>query len=219
MTVRSTWRREAPASRSSPNSRERWATAIDSELKIVNAPTSSATPPKASRTPLMIEMNCFRPVEGEAIVLRRRLDPCVRQRRREVVAHLRRRHAVAARRRGSSPRARPCRTGPAAVFRVENRDRRGAEGLDRAERGQAGDAEAARRAGRRDAHAVADVQVLPVSAVPASSTTWPGPLAHAPSFSRNGVSLPPLAAAAGSSLTPNQGPSPATLPSSPTIRA
>ena len=60
-TVRSTWRREAPARRSSPNSRERWATMIDSELKIVNAPTSSATPPKPSSTPLMIEMNPFRP--------------------------------------------------------------------------------------------------------------------------------------------------------------
>jgi hypothetical protein len=60
-TVRSTWRREAPASRSSPNSRERWATMIDSELKIVNAPTSSATPPKPSSTPLMIEMKPFRP--------------------------------------------------------------------------------------------------------------------------------------------------------------
>ena len=60
-TVRSTWRREAPARRSSPNSRERWATMIDSELKIVNAPTSSATPPKPSSTPLMIEMNPFSP--------------------------------------------------------------------------------------------------------------------------------------------------------------
>ena len=41
--------REAPSVRSVANSRVRWATVIDSVLKITNAPTSSAMPPKPSR--------------------------------------------------------------------------------------------------------------------------------------------------------------------------
>ena len=49
-TLPRTWRRVAPTMRSRPNSFVRWATVIDSELKIVNAPTSTATPAKASRT-------------------------------------------------------------------------------------------------------------------------------------------------------------------------
>ena len=47
--------------RSIANSRVRWATVIESVLKIVNAPTSTATPPKISRAVLMIPMNCLRP--------------------------------------------------------------------------------------------------------------------------------------------------------------
>ena len=42
--------REAPSVRSVANSRVRWATVIDSVLKITNAPTSSAMPAKPSST-------------------------------------------------------------------------------------------------------------------------------------------------------------------------
>ena len=48
-TERMTCRREAPSVRSVANSRERWATVIESVLKITNAPTNSAMPPKPSR--------------------------------------------------------------------------------------------------------------------------------------------------------------------------
>ena len=48
-TERSTWRREAPSVRSVASSFVLWATVIDSVLKITNAPTKSAMPPKASR--------------------------------------------------------------------------------------------------------------------------------------------------------------------------
>ena len=47
--------------RSIANSRVRWATVIESVLKIVNAPTKIATPPNTSRTVLMIPMNFFSP--------------------------------------------------------------------------------------------------------------------------------------------------------------
>ncbi len=53
ITDRSTWRREAPRVRRVASSRERWATVIDSVLKMTKAPTNSATPPKASRVPRM----------------------------------------------------------------------------------------------------------------------------------------------------------------------
>ena len=49
MTERRTCLREAPSVRSVANSRVRWATVIDSVLKITNAPTNSAMPPKPSR--------------------------------------------------------------------------------------------------------------------------------------------------------------------------
>ena len=48
-----TWRREAPSVRSVANSRERWATVIESVLRITNAPTNSAMPPKPSRKYVM----------------------------------------------------------------------------------------------------------------------------------------------------------------------
>ena len=48
MTERITWRREAPRVRSVASSRERWATVMDSVLKMTKAPTKRATPPKAS---------------------------------------------------------------------------------------------------------------------------------------------------------------------------
>ena len=47
-TERSTWRREAPSVRSVANSRERWATVMESVLTITNAPTNSARKPKPS---------------------------------------------------------------------------------------------------------------------------------------------------------------------------
>ena len=48
-TERRTCLREAPRVRSVANSRVRWATVIDSVLKITNAPTNRAMKPKPSR--------------------------------------------------------------------------------------------------------------------------------------------------------------------------
>ena len=48
-TERRTCRRVAPSVRSVANSRVRWATVIESVLKMTNAPTNSATMPNASR--------------------------------------------------------------------------------------------------------------------------------------------------------------------------
>ena len=48
-TERRTCLREAPRVRNVANSRVRWATVIDRVLKITNAPTNSAMPPKPSR--------------------------------------------------------------------------------------------------------------------------------------------------------------------------
>ena len=56
-TERLTCLREAPSVRSVANSRVRWATVIDSVLKMTNAPTSSAMPPKPSRKQRIV----FRP--------------------------------------------------------------------------------------------------------------------------------------------------------------
>jgi hypothetical protein len=58
-TPRRTCPRVAPTIRSSPNSRVRWATVIESELKMVNPPTSTAIPANASRIARMIVMNDF----------------------------------------------------------------------------------------------------------------------------------------------------------------
>ena len=55
-TERLTCLREAPSVRSVANSRVRCATVIDSVLKMTNAPTSSAMPPKPSRTRRMVFM-------------------------------------------------------------------------------------------------------------------------------------------------------------------
>ncbi len=55
-TERMTCLREPPSVRSVANSRVRWATVIDRVLKITNAPTSSAMPPKPSRKYLTIDM-------------------------------------------------------------------------------------------------------------------------------------------------------------------
>jgi hypothetical protein len=48
ITERSTCRRDPPRVRRVANSRVRWATVIESVLKMTNAPTNSAMPPKAS---------------------------------------------------------------------------------------------------------------------------------------------------------------------------
>ena len=48
-TEPSTWRREAPTVRSIESSRVRWAIVIEKLLKIMNAPTNSATPANTSR--------------------------------------------------------------------------------------------------------------------------------------------------------------------------
>ena len=49
ITLASTWRRVAPSERSMANSRMRCATVIEKALKMMKAPTITATPPKASR--------------------------------------------------------------------------------------------------------------------------------------------------------------------------
>ena len=48
-TERSIWRRDAPSVRRVASSFVRWATVIESVLKMTNAPTKRAMPPKASR--------------------------------------------------------------------------------------------------------------------------------------------------------------------------
>ena len=60
-TVPSTCLRPAPTIRRSPSSRVRCATVIDSVLKMVNAPTRIATPPKTSSAMRMIPMNWSSP--------------------------------------------------------------------------------------------------------------------------------------------------------------
>ena len=67
--------REAPRARSIANSRRRWATVIENALKMMKAPTSTAMPPKQSRTgrrkPPMASLICLGLVGGR---LRARLD-------------------------------------------------------------------------------------------------------------------------------------------------
>ena len=58
----STWRREPPSVRSVANSRVRWATVIESVLKITNAPTSSDKPAR-SRAGSTSAPTCLVPVE------------------------------------------------------------------------------------------------------------------------------------------------------------
>ena len=58
-TETSTCRREPPSVRSVANSRVRWATVIDSVLKMTNAPTNRATPPKPSRKYVMNAIPSF----------------------------------------------------------------------------------------------------------------------------------------------------------------
>ena len=48
MLVRAPGAREAPSARSMANSRRRCATVIENALKMMNAPTSTAMPPKES---------------------------------------------------------------------------------------------------------------------------------------------------------------------------
>ena len=107
---------------------------IESELKIVNAPTSSATPPKPEQHALDDRDELLQPVEREAVLLGRGLDLGLRQRRGQVAAHLRRR------RRRRAPSTRIESYAPGLVeqvlrgVQVEDRDRRGAQRLDGAER-------------------------------------------------------------------------------------
>ena len=54
--------REAPIIRSRPNSRARWATVIESVLKMMNAPTNRAIPPNATSAVLMMSRKLFSPL-------------------------------------------------------------------------------------------------------------------------------------------------------------
>ena len=105
-TLARTWRRVAPTIRSRPNSFVRCATVIDSELKIVKAPTSTATPAKASRTVRRMLDEQLERVEGEAVVVGRAADLRARhgrvQRRAQIGALLRARRGCG--------RSRPWRT-------------------------------------------------------------------------------------------------------------
>ena len=65
-TERSTCRRDAPSVRSVASSRTRCAIVIDSVLKMTNAPTKSAMPPKASRKPRMKAMKVSIPFLSSA---------------------------------------------------------------------------------------------------------------------------------------------------------
>ncbi len=61
--LQSTCAREAPSARSIANSRRRCATVMENALKMMNAPTSTAMPPKLSRTGRrnapMRSLSCF----------------------------------------------------------------------------------------------------------------------------------------------------------------
>ena len=108
ITLRSTWPRVAPRVRVIPNSRTRWATVIEKVLKMMNAPTKSATPAKASSA------GPRKPVISPAMsslcdcgVLRGRLDLVgVRQGGADAVAELGGRHAVLRLREDDRPRPR-----------------------------------------------------------------------------------------------------------------
>ena len=78
----------APTIRSSPNSFVRCATVIESELKIVNAPTSTATPAKASRIVRRMLTNSLERVEGEAVVVGRAADLRARHGRAQRAAQI-----------------------------------------------------------------------------------------------------------------------------------
>ena len=87
--------RSAPTIRSSPSSRVRWATVIESVLKIVKAPTGMATPPNTSRTTRMIPMKLLQAVEREAVLGGGGEHRGLRHGGGDRRPDLRRRHAVA----------------------------------------------------------------------------------------------------------------------------
>ena len=119
----------------------------------------------------------LQPVEGEAVLLGRGLDLGLRQRRGQVATHLRRGHAAGAPRRGSSPRARPCRTGPAR--RAGRRPRCVAVPSESTEPNVVMPVTRKLRAGPAVAmRALSPMCRCCLSAVPASMTTSPGPLAQ-----------------------------------------
>ena len=147
-TARRTCRRLAPTIRSRPSSRVRWAIAIESALKIVNAPTSSATPAKASRIVRRMSTNDFRPS---------------RSKRSSAAAE---RTTVPAGAWSSSPATRmrsyAARLAEQRLRRreVEHGEGRRADRLDVGERGDADDVELARLAAGGDRDAVADGVVV-----------------------------------------------------------
>ena len=154
ITEPSTWRRAAPTMRSIANSRVRWATVIESVLKIVNAPTRTATPPNTSRTVLMMPMNFFSPSSVKrscaAAVWTWRSAPTAAATARADVG------------RGGAGAARDEDRVVAALLveqllrgrEVEHGGRGGAERLDRAEAGDADDRNEEACAARGDPHAV-----------------------------------------------------------------
>ena len=156
----STWRRAAPTIRSSPSSRVRWATVIESVLKMVNAPTRIATPPNTSSAIRMIEMNCSSPSSVKRSCSAAVTTCACGQRRGEV--------ACAAARPGT-PRVAgdedPVDLVAAAeqLLRgreVEDGGRRDAHRLHAAEARDADDLEVVRDAARGDLHGRADAVVL-----------------------------------------------------------
>ena len=208
----STCRRAAPTIRSSPNSRERWATVIESVLKIVNAPTRTATKPNTIRTIVMIPMNIFSPSRVKrscalavctcAASRARRRSPCGRPRP----------GCRPCRRRGSSRSGRPCRTGPArCAGRTRRRSPRRATSRCRSARRRRRRSPSwcrARRCGTRRADAV--VLLAGGRGVDDDLAGAGGPAARVEP--ERGGALGGLACAE-SKPTPKYGPSPAGLPS------
>ena len=174
-----TWRRVAPTIRSSPNSLVRWATVIESELKIVKPPTSTATPRRRAGSCAGSDQRVER-FQGEAVVGGR-------------AAHLQARPAELRRAAGDEDAVVAVLGEQRACgLEVEDGDDGLAEGLDVGEGGDAG-----QRASIGLARAETRSCRRPRSAATARSRgrsrPAPGPVAHAPSCSRNGVSRRPFA--------------------------
>ena len=186
-TERRTWRREAPSVRSVASSRVRWATVIDSVLKMTNAPTNSATAAEREqevldelrerrRCPWPLAFACS--VAGLHLRVRgqQRLDLADERGRRDAPLRRDRDQVVAL-----LPEQRLGRR------HVEDRDRRAAERVDGAEGGDADDAVVLRRPLDGGADRVADLEGR-TSALPKSITISWALCAQRPSFSVIGLS-------------------------------
>ena len=208
----STWRRSAPAIRRRPSSRVRCATVIESVLKIVNAPTSTATPPNTSSAMRMIEMNCSSPSSvnrscSAAVVTVARGSARARSARSAAGST----PSEPATRIPSTRSPRPNSVAAASRSKTANV----AVPIDSTVPKSAVPTTRKSCGSPR----VVTVTVLPTgrsssAAIPVSMTTSPGPAAQRPPERRNGVSASAPGVRA-SSPTPKYGPSPIGFPSRP----